>query len=387
MEETSLTRQIYLAGAGAADASPEAEMWRVAKHERAPDLLQLYLKHYPNGEHAADVKALLAAHGGADGRACGGQRRFGRESRGASRSNLSEPAPAEYYLRAISPTAPTPARPRSASGNSRSNNPPPRSRASYATSSRRIRTTRPPARPASISRRSRATRRRRSRPASRRARPSPKVAALSGAAGARPLRRRPLRRGGQVLPRRGRCRRRARAGEPRTVGGERRPRAQGRRRRLCALPEGRRSRQRRRRDQCRRRADGGQGADQGRHARLCVVEDGGAVGLGASRRSISARSPTTASPAVPPMRSALYRFAAEHGDRNGHRAAAVLLDEGRHAAKNPGSRGRGSAARRWLPIPAAPSAELTATAQAWAPATVSAVQRRLKDAGYYAGRD
>jgi TPR repeat protein len=61
MEETSLTRQIFLAGEGPADASPEAQLWRVAKRERAPELLQLYLRNYPSGPHAEDAKGLLAS--------------------------------------------------------------------------------------------------------------------------------------------------------------------------------------------------------------------------------------------------------------------------------------------------------------------------------------
>ena len=80
----------------------------------------------------------------------------------------------------------------------------------------------------------------------------------------------------------------------------------------------------------------------------------------------------------------LYRRAAALGEPNGHRAAAVLLDEGRHAAKDPEA-----AADELLKAVAADSGlavnELTGPAQAWAPATVSALQRRLKAAGYYAG--
>lgn len=81
---------------------------------------------------------------------------------------------------------------------------------------------------------------------------------------------------------------------------------------------------------------------------------------------------------------ALYRRAAALGEPNGHRAAAVLLDEGRHAAKDPEA-----AADELLKAVAADSGlafnELTGPAQAWAPATVSALQRRLKATGYFAG--
>jgi hypothetical protein len=81
---------------------------------------------------------------------------------------------------------------------------------------------------------------------------------------------------------------------------------------------------------------------------------------------------------------ALYRRAAAMGEPNGHRAAAVLLDEGRHGPKNPDA-----AADELLQAVGADNglaiAELTGAAQAWTPATVSALQQRLKAAGYYAG--
>ena len=81
---------------------------------------------------------------------------------------------------------------------------------------------------------------------------------------------------------------------------------------------------------------------------------------------------------------ALYRRAAALGEPNGHRAAAVLLDEGRHTAKDPEA-----AADELLKAVAADSGiainELTGPTQTWAPATVSALQKRLKAAGYYAG--
>jgi TPR repeat protein len=80
---------------------------------------------------------------------------------------------------------------------------------------------------------------------------------------------------------------------------------------------------------------------------------------------------------------ALFRRAAALGEPNGYRAAATLLDEGRHVPKDPEA-----AADELLRAVAADAgfaiAELTAPSQAWAPATVSALQRRLKAAGYYA---
>ena len=58
-ENSSLTKQIYLAGEGAPDASPEAALWRLAAPGRDADLLQIYLQRYPTGPHASDVRALL----------------------------------------------------------------------------------------------------------------------------------------------------------------------------------------------------------------------------------------------------------------------------------------------------------------------------------------
>src|SRR6185437_5191810 len=80
----------------------------------------------------------------------------------------------------------------------------------------------------------------------------------------------------------------------------------------------------------------------------------------------------------------LYRRAAALGEPNGYRAAAVLLDEGRHTPKNPQE-----AAAELLRAVAADSGlainELSGATQSWTPATVAAVQKRLKTAGYYAG--
>ena len=59
-ENLSLTKQIFLAGESASDASPEASLWRLAAPERDPDLLQIYLQRYPSGPHASDVRALIA---------------------------------------------------------------------------------------------------------------------------------------------------------------------------------------------------------------------------------------------------------------------------------------------------------------------------------------
>ena len=59
-ENSSLTQQVYLAGEGRGDASPEAQLWRLAGPARDPDLLQVYLQRYPLGAHASDARAALA---------------------------------------------------------------------------------------------------------------------------------------------------------------------------------------------------------------------------------------------------------------------------------------------------------------------------------------
>ncbi len=62
-ENSSLTRQFYFAGQAASEDAPEAQLWRLAGAERDADLLDIYLERYPDGSHAADVRALLAEVG------------------------------------------------------------------------------------------------------------------------------------------------------------------------------------------------------------------------------------------------------------------------------------------------------------------------------------
>lgn len=62
-ENSSLTRQFYFAGQAGGEASPETLLWRLAGGQRDPRLLALYLERYPDGAHAADVKAALAEAG------------------------------------------------------------------------------------------------------------------------------------------------------------------------------------------------------------------------------------------------------------------------------------------------------------------------------------
>ncbi len=80
----------------------------------------------------------------------------------------------------------------------------------------------------------------------------------------------------------------------------------------------------------------------------------------------------------------LFGRAAAEGYPQGYRAAAVLLDEGRGAPKNPAA-----AAEYLLRAVSADAgeaqAELSGKTQTWTPETVKAIQTRLKAAGYYAG--
>src|SRR5208282_1971411 len=62
-ENSSLTRQFYFAGEAGAEASPETLLWRLAGAQRDPELLAIYLEHYPEGSHAADVRSMLAESG------------------------------------------------------------------------------------------------------------------------------------------------------------------------------------------------------------------------------------------------------------------------------------------------------------------------------------
>jgi TPR repeat protein len=66
-ENSSLTRQFYFAGEAADEASPETLLWRLAGGQRDPRLLALYLERYPDGAHAADVKATLVEIGKTNG--------------------------------------------------------------------------------------------------------------------------------------------------------------------------------------------------------------------------------------------------------------------------------------------------------------------------------
>jgi TPR repeat protein len=58
-ENSSLTRQFYFAPGETAGGSAETLLWQLAGGQRDVNLLRIYLDRYPDGSHAADVKALL----------------------------------------------------------------------------------------------------------------------------------------------------------------------------------------------------------------------------------------------------------------------------------------------------------------------------------------
>ena len=62
-ENSSLTRQFYFAGDEESEASPDTLLWRLAGAQRDRSLLDIYLERYPEGSHAADVRAMLAELG------------------------------------------------------------------------------------------------------------------------------------------------------------------------------------------------------------------------------------------------------------------------------------------------------------------------------------
>ena len=61
-DESLLTRQFYFV-ASAAEETVETQLWRLAGKDRDPNLLQAYLDRYPDGPHAADVRSLLSGTG------------------------------------------------------------------------------------------------------------------------------------------------------------------------------------------------------------------------------------------------------------------------------------------------------------------------------------
>jgi hypothetical protein len=60
-DSSSLTQQFYFAPGEASEGSPETLLWRLAAAQKDVDLLRHYLDRYPEGAHVADVKALIEA--------------------------------------------------------------------------------------------------------------------------------------------------------------------------------------------------------------------------------------------------------------------------------------------------------------------------------------
>ena len=194
-ESSSLTRQFYFAGDAGVEASPETLLWRLAGAQRDPNLLAIYLDRYPEGSHAADVRALLAELGksGLPPRPAAANANVDDLLWSSGAQRAAEPARRISISRAI-PPARTLTRPKSCSpacatryGSGF------RARASFASAWRPIPTTRPRARRGSIWPIS-TERRRRDRRLRRGGEAHPEISALRGAAGARDRRRRTPRR-------------------------------------------------------------------------------------------------------------------------------------------------------------------------------------------------
>jgi TPR repeat protein len=62
-DESLLIKQFYFAGSVGSEETPETQLWRLAGKDRDQNLLQAYLDRYPDGAHAADIRALLSATG------------------------------------------------------------------------------------------------------------------------------------------------------------------------------------------------------------------------------------------------------------------------------------------------------------------------------------
>ena len=279
-ENSSLTRQFYFAGEAASEASPETLLWRLAGGQRDPSLLSIYLDRYPEGSHAADVRAMLAEIG-----------KSGKAPPAAANANvddllwsLARSGRAEPTRRALSRAL---SRWRACPGGRRTCSPAcgtrkarRRIRASCASASRPIRTMRRPAMPgvdlANLAR----ERRRRDRRLRRGGGAPSRDRALCGSARARDRRRRASGGSLRALQEGGRRRRRPRHVQSRSDAGDRRSRAQGSQGGLCALREGGPARSRRRRHQSRRRAGAGRRHRKEFAARLCVAATGLGRGFG-----------------------------------------------------------------------------------------------------------
>ncbi len=230
-ENSSLTKQIYLAGEGPADASPEAMLWRLAAPGRDPDLLRIYLQRYPAGPHAPDVQALLKTAEKAPPKP---KDRSAEEEIWRLALSSREPALVELY-RARFPNgahardaedlaeklaeAQSTAKDPGVLCDRLATHPNDATASAPGVDLATLKVNAPTAIDA----------------CEKALAASSGLGALSGAARARAFRGRHVRRGGQALSRGGRGRRRPGARESRPAGGDGRPRAQERQRRLCAL--------------------------------------------------------------------------------------------------------------------------------------------------------
>ncbi len=64
-DSSSLTHDFFFDGVGNSETTPEALLWQAAAKDRDRNLFAIYLDRYPKGPHAEDVRALLAEVGGA----------------------------------------------------------------------------------------------------------------------------------------------------------------------------------------------------------------------------------------------------------------------------------------------------------------------------------
>ena len=63
-DSSSLTREFFFVGAGKGETTPEGLLWQAAAKDRDRNLLAIYLDRYPKGPHADDARSLFAQAGG-----------------------------------------------------------------------------------------------------------------------------------------------------------------------------------------------------------------------------------------------------------------------------------------------------------------------------------
>ncbi len=379
-ENLSLTKQIYLAGESASDASPEASLWRLAAPTRDPEMLQIYLQRYPTGPHAGDVRALIASAASAAAsrpKDNSAEEEIWRLALSSREPRLIELYGARFPAGAHAKEAEELAA--QLEEGQTSNKDPGVTCDRLATHPNDATASAPGVDLATL-----------------KLNASAAIAACEKAAAASPggahyatLQARALFAGGRFDEAIKLYRAAAEAGDARALvslgrlseTGDHVPRDVAG---AYALYE--------------KAAERG-GADGAINFAVALTE-GKIMPKDLARAYKLLKSAADAGSAIATFdlgkfaddglggdkgeALALFRRAAALGEPNGYRAAATLLDEGRHIAKDPeaaaGELLRAVAADAGLAL-----AELTGSTQAWAPATVSAVQKRLKNAGYYAG--